>query len=166
MTTYNLARAGTSFHPRVQEKGVFSISYPIDGDAALAASYLVSSGDVLNLGWLPKGVSIIDAFGFLAEAGTSSTWTLGYTGSSTGLSPTAQAVNSSTIAKYQFFAKSRPLLIDSSIIPDTTIPGRILLVLTNTAVNSPSVFTGHITVVMTYDYIDSTNPPAPISQPL
>jgi hypothetical protein len=164
MATYTLARAATSYFPKVQEKGVFSISYPIDGDAALAATYLAGSGDILQVGWLPKGVSIIDAYGFLKETGTSSSWTLGYTGSSAGLSPTAAVVNSSTVTKYQFFALARPLLLDSTVIADTVIPGRVLLLLTNTAISSPTAFTGHITVLMTYDYIDYTNPPTPISQ--
>ena len=166
MATYTLARAATSYPTKYVEKGLTHMSYPIDGDAALAAAYLAGSGDILQLGWLPKGATIIDAFGFLAETGTSSSWTLGYTGSSTGLSPTAAVVNSSTITKYQFFAKSRPLLIDSSIVADTTIPGRILLLLTNTAVSSPTAFSGHITVVMSFDQPDSGNPPAPISQVL
>lgn len=166
MTTYTLARAASAFHPRVQEKGVFSISYPIDGDAALAAAYLAGSGDILQLGWLPKGVSVIDAWGMFAETGTSSSWELGYTGSATGLSAAAVTVNSSTITKYQLFTQSRPLLLDSTIIADTVIPGRILLLLTNTAISSPTAFTGHVTVLMTYDYIDYTNPPKAISQVL
>lgn len=165
MATYTLARAGTAFHPRVQEKGVFTISYPIDLDAALANPYVAASGDILQLGWIPKGVSIIDAWGYLAETGTSSSWELGYTGTATGIG-NAVVVNSSTITKYNLFNQKWPLVIDSTIVADTTIPGRILLLLTNTAVSAPSAFTGHVTLEMTYDYIDAKNPPAPISQVL
>lgn len=166
MTTYTLARAAASYSPKVQEKGVFSISYPIDGDVSLAAAYLAGSGDILNIGWLPKGVTVIDAYGIFAETGTSSSWTLGYTGSSTGIGSTAAVVNSSTLTKYQLFNQKWPLVIDSTIVPDTTIPGRVLLVLTNTAVSNPTAFSGHVTVVMTYDYVDRSNPPTPISQAL
>lgn len=165
MTTFTLARAATSFSPRVQEKGVFAASYPIDGDAALPAAYLAGSGDVLQIGWIPKGVTIIDAWGYFAETGTSSSWELGYTGSATGIGP-AVTVNSATVTKYNLFNQKWPLLIDSTIIADTVIPGRILLLLTNSAVSSPTAFTGHVTLLMTYDYIDAKNPPAPISQVL
>lgn len=166
MATYTLARAAASYHPRVVVESVFSISYPIDGDAALPASYAAGSGDILQIGWLPKGVTIIDAWGIFAETGTSSTWELGYTGTATGLTTSAQTVNSSTLTKYPLFNQKWPLLIDSTIIADTVIPGRILLLLTNTAISSPTAFTGHVTVLMTYDYIDAKNPPVAISQVL
>lgn len=165
-TAYTLARAATSYNQRIHEKGDFSLVFPIDGDAALASPYVAASGDTLALGWIPKGISVVAAVGYLAEAGTSTTWTLGYTGSSAAFSPTAQVVNSTTVAQYTFFALTRPLLFGSSIIADTVIPGRILLVLTNTAVSSPAGLTGFVRLVCTYDFPDYTNPPTPISQVL
>lgn len=157
MATYTLQRAGTAFHPKAIERGVFSLNFPIDGDAALPAGYLAGSGDVLQIGWLPKGMMIFDAFGFFAETGTSSSWELGYTGSAAAFGG-AVTVNSATVAKYQLFAQKWPVVLDADIIADTTIPGRILLLLTNTAVSSPTAFTGSVTVVGCMDFLDYENP--------
>lgn len=166
-TDYTLARAATSYYPKIQEKGVFSVTYPIDGDAALAAPFVTVANDTIALGWIPKGVKVIDAVGFFSEAGTSSTVELGYkvgsTVTATGIGGTV-TVNSSTVTKYQLFNKTRPVLFDANIIADTVIPGRALALLTVTAISSSSDFKGHVTLWMTYDDADNTNPPAAISQ--
>lgn len=168
-TDYTLARAATSYHPKVQEKGVFAIDYPIDGDTALAAPFVTVANDTIALGWIPKGVKVIDAVGFFSEAGTSSTVELGYkvgsTVTATGIGGTV-VVNSSTVTKYQLYNKTRPVLFDSSVIADTVIPGRALALLTVTAISSSSDFKGHVTIYMTYDDVDYTNPPTSLSQVL
>ena len=163
MATYTLQRVSSGFIPvsvGFNDTGAFTIGFPVSSDQNLPASYSPAAGDVIKLGLLPKGFTILQAWIDAGMTSGSSTWHFGDTGPSSRISGTNDVVVAGMYSRYYFLRGQPAVFYGSSIIPDLSLATSILITMTCNAVNGSGTFTGGVGFRGTMDLSGSLLTPA------
>jgi hypothetical protein len=162
VATYTLQRASSGFIPLAPKGGgVYTIGFPVTSDQNLVAPYTPAAGDVIVLGYVPKGFLLLQGWIDGGMSGTaSSTWHFGDTGPSSRISGATDIVVSG-MASRQYFLRGTPAVFyGSSILPDLARATKILLTMTCNAVSGSGTFRAGIGLSGTMDYQGTLLTPA------
>lgn len=155
MATYTLQSAALG-GVSLTGSGVFTLSFPIDTDVNMPAPYAPVVGDVIQLGWIPKGFIALRGWLDGAMSSGSSTWFFGDGGASNRLSgPNDVTVSTVGGARATFLqTPALPIFYGTLAIPVTTLIPRALFTMTCNVVSGSGSLRG---VVSLRGYMDDPN---------
>lgn len=162
MATYTLQKARSGFIPPVPDGGgAFTIGFPMATDQNMPQPYTPASGDVIQLGYIPKGFLVLSAWFNAGSSGTSSsTWFFGDTGPSSRISGSTDVVVSGQFSRYFFLQGVPAIFFGNAVIPAMSLATAVLFTMTCNAVNGSGVLTGNVFLRGTMDFQNSTINPA------
>lgn len=165
MATYTLQKALSGFVPvstGFNDTGPFTIGFPVSSDQNLPQPYSPVVGDVIVLGWIPRGFLVLSAWFDGGMSGTSSsTWFFGDTGPSNRISGSTDVVVSGMASRYYFLKGVPAVYYGSQIIPAMSLATQVQFTMTCQAVGGGgNLLSGTASLRGTMDFQNSTLTPS------
>ena len=167
MATYSLQRAASGFIPPAPDGGgAFTIGFPLSIDQNLPQPYQPAVGDVILLGYIPRGFLVLSGWLEAAMSGSgTSTWFFGTGSASDRLSNPVDVAVSGTAARYYFLKGVPAVFIGEQVLPAMTLVQQVLFTMTCNTVTGTGNLTGSVALRGTMDYANSAISPAGGGQP-
>lgn len=162
MATYTLQRIASGFipvSPGFNDTGVFSIGFPISTDSNMPQPYQPAVGDIIKLGWLPKGFLLYQGWFDAAMSGVgTSSWFFDVTATD---SPLGDIVDNVTVAgmssRYYFLIGKPAVFFGNEAIPGLTTQAQ--LTMTCNAITGSGNLSGSVALRGTMDFQNATLSP-------
>lgn len=164
MATYTLQKAASGFVPvsvGFNDTGPFTIGFPMSVDQNLPQPYTPVVGDVIQLGWIPRGFLVLSAWADLAMSGTGvSTWFFGDSGPSNRISGSTDIVVSGMASRYYFLRGTPAVFYGNQVIPAMSLATQVMFTMTCNTMAGSGNLSGSIALRGTMDFQNSTVTPS------